>query len=299
MKFFFKKIFHIYSVVSNEAYENHLFAYASQASFFVIISAIPFIMLVFSLLQLFLSVDTSYFISLVNDFFPVQVQKLIIDELNDAYTKVTVSSISLTSVFLVWSASRGVKAISYGLRMVFGTNDKANYWVSTFWSLIYTFLFAVGLIASVVAIVFGKAIADLIIDFFPEIKTAMEWILDFRYIVLLLFMTLIFMSAYKFLGKSKIKFTKQFFGAFLASASWLLFSYFYSLFIANIGRFSYIYGSLAAIIFMMLWTWFCMLIFLFGAEINDYIYSNGNTPFKLIKSVFPSKSVNSQKYIKK
>lgn len=299
MKFFLKKLFHIYSVVSNEAYENHLFAYASQASFFVIISAIPFIMIVFYMLQLFMPVDTAYFSSLANEFLPVQIQNLIVRELNDAYTKVTVSSISLTSVFLIWSASRGVKAISYGLRMVFGTNDKVNYWVMTFWSLIYTVLFAVGIIATIVAVVFGKAISDFIIDFFPSIKAVIELILDFRYVVLLLFMTLIFMSAYKFLGKSKVRFGKQFFGAFLASASWLLFSYFYSLFIANIGRFSYIYGSLAAIIFMMLWTWFCMLIFLFGAEINDYIYSNGNTPLKLIKSIFPSKSVTSQKYIKK
>lgn len=286
MKFFLKKLFHIYSVVSNEAYENHLFAYASQSSFFVIISAIPFIMIVFYMLQLFMPVDVTYFTSLASEFLPVQIQNLIIREINDAYTKVTVSSISLTSVFLIWSASRGVKAISYGLRMVFGTNDKSNYWVMTFWSLIYTVFFAVGIIATIVVIVFGKAISDVIIDLVPSTEAIMELILDLRYFVLLLFMTLVFMSAYKLLGKSKIKFRKQFFGAFLSSAAWLLFSYIYSVFIANIGRFSYIYGSLAAIIFMMLWTWFCMLIFLFGAEINNYIYSGGNTAFGFIKSFF-------------
>ncbi len=34
---------------------------------------------------------------------------------------------------------------------------------------------------------------------------------------------------------------------------------------------SYIYGSLAAVMLMMLWVYFCMMILLAGAEINKLL----------------------------
>ena len=48
----------------------------------------------------------------------------------------------------------------------------------------------------------------------------------------------------------------------------MLYSYFYSLYIVYFPNASYIYGSLAAVILFMLWVYFCMIIFLVGAEIN-------------------------------
>lgn len=62
--------------------------------------------------------------------------------------------------------------------------------------------------------------------------------------------------------------TDQIPGAFIAASGWMLYSYFYSLYIVYFPNASYIYGSLAAVILFMLWVYFCMIIFLVGAEIN-------------------------------
>ena len=289
MKNFLKNCFGVYKEISKEVTENHIFAYASQSSFFVVVSAIPFVMIVLYILQMIVTVSPDDIFSLVGEFLPAQVQNLIIRLIDDAYSKVTVSSVSLTSVFLIWSASKGLKAICYGLRITFRTNDNSGYFVITFWSLIYTLFFIVIITALAVVIVFGKSLATLIITYFPDFKDIVNLILNLRYIVFLLVLTLLFMSCYKFLGKSEIKFKKHFLGAFIAALSWLLFSYFYSLFLSNLGRFSYIYGSLAAIIFMMLWMWFCMLFLLFGAELNYYIYSDDIGIVQKIKNIILNK----------
>ncbi|MBS5724524.1 MAG: YihY/virulence factor BrkB family protein, partial [Clostridiales bacterium] len=61
-------------------------------------------------------------------------------------------------------------------------------------------------------------------------------------------------------------------GAIFAALGWVLFSYFYSLYIQYFPSASYLYGSLAAIVFLMLWLYICMMILIYGAEINKYIF---------------------------
>ncbi len=51
----------------------------------------------------------------------------------------------------------------------------------------------------------------------------------------------------------------------------MVFSFFYSIYIEHFSNYSFVYGSLAAIVFLMLWLYFCMNIFLFGAQINKMI----------------------------
>ena len=144
----------------------------------------------------------------------------------------------------------------------------------------------VSILLSIGALLFGKYLANLLSKYIPAVKTVTDIILDLRYLILLVFLTLVFMSAYKFLGKTKIKFSKLFPGAVLSAAFWLLFSFGYSIYIANMSRFSYIYGSLTAIIFLMLWLWFCMISLLLGAEVNRWLYENKLSFFGLLKIMF-------------
>lgn len=270
--------------------ENHIFAYAAQASFFVIISAVPFLMIILNILQAVMPVSQQYFDRVIVEFLPMQIQGLAKDIISDFYSNVSVPLVSVTTIFLVWTASRGVRAISSGLQVVFDTNDDQGYIKSSAWSLIYTVLFMVSIVASIGVLLFGKYAANLIASYIPAFSRLVDLILNMRYIVLLVFLTIIFMSAYKFLGKSKMRFRNQFVGAALSSGFWLGFSYVYSIYIQNLGRMSYIYGSLTAIVFLMLWLWFCMISLLFGAEVNRWLYERNISIIGLFKSVFGDKN---------
>lgn len=262
--------------------DNHVFAYASQASFFVIISAVPFLMLIINIFKMVLPVSQEDFYNII-EMLPIQIQDLSKDLVDDFYGKVSVPFISVTTIFLLWSASRGVKAISMGLRVAFNTNEETNYIKSTFWSLIYTVLFMVSIVVSVALLLFGQYIAGLIQKNIPSFHRVVELVLNLRYFILLVFLILVFMTAYKFLGKSKIKFRGQFVGAALSSGFWLVYSYFYSLYIQNLSSLSYIYGSLAAVVFLMLWIWFCMISLLFGAEVNRWLFEHDISILTLFK----------------
>ena len=283
------KVFGFFAKLSNLFIDNHIFAYASQASFFVIISSVPFVMLLLNILQMVVPVPQEYIDSAINNFLPMQITDLAHNIVADFYSNVTVSLMSITTIFLVWAASRGVNAISAGLRVVFDTNDDGNYLKSAFWSLVYTILFMISIVVLVGVVLFGGHIADVISEYIPAVKWIVNAILEIRYIVLFVFLTLLFMSAYRFLGKSKIKFISQFAGAFFSSCFWLVFSSFYSIYIQNVGRLSYIYGSLTAVVFIMLWMWFCMISLLFGAQINRWLFERDITLSRLYKQIFAKK----------
>ena len=60
-------------------------------------------------------------------------------------------------------------------------------------------------------------------------------------------------------------------GAFFAAACWIIFSIAYSVYIDTFSDYTYFYGSLTAVVLLMLWVYICMNIFLYGAQINKYI----------------------------
>lgn len=81
---------------------------------------------------------------------------------------------------------------------------------------------------------------------------------------------LIFLILYKMLPNRKATFKSQVPGAVLIAAGWSLFSYFFSLYFELFPGFSNMYGSLTALIMVMLWLYICMNLLLYGAETNSY-----------------------------
>ncbi|MGN0174317.1 MAG: YihY/virulence factor BrkB family protein [Acutalibacteraceae bacterium] len=284
-----------YMGFSKEIEDHHIFAYASQASFFVVISAFPFLMILLNILQAVMPVPKEYFQSFIAEFLPYQIQELANKLVDDFYGKVNISLVSVTTIFLIWSSSRGVKAITYGLRIVFNTKEDQGIIKLTLWSLVYTVLFMVSIIVSIAVLLFGSHLFDMLGNYIPPIKTLLSLIFNLRYVVLHVFLTLVFMGAYKFLGKTKIKFRKQFIGAALSAAFWLIFSYFYSLYIENFSKMSYIYGSLTAVIFLMLWLWFCMISLLIGAQVNSWLYQKNMSLLDFVKGGFVQMKQNNKK----
>lgn len=255
--------------------ENHVPAYASQASFFIIISSVPFFMLFFSVLRLFIPLDKSMFTKTVFSFLPHQVEDFagrIIDEL---YSNVSVSIISVTTVTLLWAAARGVKSIVTGLKNIYGTSTSIDFILNIILSLMYTLIFIAVLLVTIAVLIFGRMLNELIFAEMPFVKGIINNILGLRNVLFLLPLTLFFALSYKFLAKNKLPFHKHIFGAFSAALGWMIFSYFFSLYVDNFANYSYIYGSLTAIILLMLWLYACMTMFLLGAQTNVWMYEKG------------------------
>ncbi len=244
--------------------------YAAQASFFVIISAVPFLSLLISIIGIVAPAE-------VPDFFGnLPVSDSFADILNTILTELktapNVSLLSVSAVTTLWSASKGITAIRGGIEKVYHAKRGKNIVSRRIKSLVITLVFIALIVAVVVLLLFGDFISDQL-----SIIHISDIVLRMRAPFFVLFMCIIFTATYAFTAK-RSEFVKggilpHIPGAVFSSVGWVAFSYFYSLYINHFPNASYIYGSLAAVCLIMLWLYFCMIILLLGAEVNKIYFA--------------------------
>ncbi len=253
----------------NAVIADNISIYAAQASFFLIISTIPFIMLLLTLLKYFIPMDQMTVLTAINRFAPETIGNFLTTVVNELFSKTSNAPlISVTAVSTLWLASKGIMALYLGINNVYKPEKMPNYFYNRFMAVLYTLIFIAALILTIVVFGFGGKIEKFLAPRLPFISAVVAFFMNFRIIVFIIILTLIFAVSYSFLPRSKKGFKYQLPGALCAAAGWILFSFFYSIYIEYFSNYSYVYGSLAALVFLMLWLYFCMNIFLYGAEIN-------------------------------
>ena len=109
---------------------------------------------------------------------------------------------------------------------------------------------------------------------FPVLAEITLYIISFRQLLSLTILTLIFAGLYTFIPDKKQKISSQLPGAIFSTVCWMGFSFAFSIYFDNFSNYSYMYGSLTAIVLLMLWLYFCICILFLGAEIN-YFWEKG------------------------
>lgn len=251
--------------------DDDLGVYAAQASFFILISAIPFIMLAMSIIKLFVNIDITHALRAINSFAPSEISVFLTDIINDLFTKSgSVKVISVTAVSTLWLSSRGVMALYTGLNKVYNTRE-GNYFVARLVSILYTLAFIAALILTIAFFGFSSKLEYFINSHSPLLSVLMDFFLRGKIIIFMIFLTFVFALFYKFLPKKNNCFKAQLPGAAFSAVGWMGFSFAYSIYIEHFSNYSFVYGSLTAVVFLMLWLYFCMNIFLFGAQFNKLL----------------------------
>lgn len=247
--------------------EDSVSAFSAQAAFWILISFFPFIMFLLTLLQ-YLPFTESAVLSLFTKIFPGVLSSTMVTLIAEIYDKASGTIISITVITALWSASRGFLAIVRGLNSVYSINETRNYFVLRFVSTLYTLIFTVIIIITLGILVFGNRIFLWIEARIPFLADLALLIISLRTIISLCMLVAFFLALYVFIPNRKTKLLKELPGAIVSAIGWMGFSYAYSFYIDNMQNMAYMYGSLTAIVLLMLWLYFCMYIMFIGAEVN-------------------------------
>lgn len=271
-----KKIFTKVQTILDVFQEHRLNAAAAHAAFFIILSFIPCVILLFSLLQ-FTSIDKVTITVMIQKMLPREMQTFFAGIIRDAYNR-TASTVSLSALATVWSAGRGMMALTQGLQWIAGIKESRNYFAVRFRATLYTVVMLLSIIVFLLLGVFGNTLLNIIAVRFPIATYAVEIIIDIKNVFLLLFATVIFTLIYRFMPGNEIPLSQHLPGAVVSSLGWFLFSYAFSVYVDDFSGFSNMYGSLTALILLMLWLYFCMYITLIGAEFNQLLVKRREKP---------------------
>ena len=248
--------------------KDEMTVYAAQASFFTIIAAFPFIMLLMAMIQLIPTITKSNLLQVITSLVPANLKSLVFGVVENIYTNSPATVLSVTAIAAIWSASRGMLSIERGLNRVFGKQKKRNYVVTRMICAGYTIIFMLICILTLVLLVLGSSIQGFVEHHFPVVAEITHYVISFRTVLL----TICFTFLYTYVPEKKQHFKKQLPGAIFSTLGWIAFSFAFSIYFNNFSNFSVMYGSLTAIVLLMLWLYVCICILFLGAEIN-YFYS--------------------------
>jgi membrane protein len=261
------------SIFFKKVSDDGVAAYAAQVTFFVLLAFFPFLIFLI-LLASKLSVSSDYLISQLMAVFPGELEDYmlhVMDEVRNSNDSAFSSFSIITVVVSLWSAAKGIQAMTYGLNKVYNVEKNKNFFLLRLLSALYTFVFAIMLFVIMGIHVFGSYIVARVIDLWPRMAkfTLLMYSLKSGFTFLILF--LVFLLIYYQLPGRKGRFKHEFTGAAAAALAWMLMTNGFSVFIKYSASASYMYGSLTSIILIIIWLYIGMQIILYGAEINYYM----------------------------
>lgn len=270
---FFVRCFRTIIYFSEKITEDKIGIYSAQASFFMLLSIFPMIMLFLNIIS-HTNLPESLVPAIIDGYAPSMVRSFLLQIVSELQTKTSGAVISITALLAIWSASKGALSIIFGMREILDATKEKNYFVLRFYSIIYTIILIISLVLALVLLVFGNKIFSHFVDMYSFLH-ALEPLYTFsRYLIVMFIFTLFFISMYKMGGNKRYKFMDLLPGAMFTALGWMIFSYIFSIYVDNFSNYSYMYGSLTAVIIIMLWMYFCMYIMFIGAEINEFLYDH-------------------------
>lgn len=249
--------------------KDRLSEYSAESAFYIILSIVPFVLVFISLIQ-YINIDKDTLIFYAKQIIPNSFQNLSLNVIEEIYSK-TITTLSISIIFTIWSASRGFFAITKGINNIYN-NEKQSYLYAKIRAFIFTILFIFLLIILLMIIVLGNNIGELLKVTLNTTNTDLigEDSIKFREVGLAIIIFLIFMFLYKYIPNCKLKFKGQILGSIFVTALWYILSYAFSIYLQIYSGFSLLYGSLTTIILFMIWTYCLIYIIFLGAEINYY-----------------------------
>lgn len=200
---------------------------------------------------------------------PGQVVSVFSDRLENVVSSGNTSGLSTGAVISIaitfWSGSRGVAALVDMIGVAYRQVDTRSYLRSSILSLILT----VGMLLMLLVTLTLVAVVPVILEYIPLPPLAADLLALTRWpIVLTLFCSSLCILYKLAPDRDDARFVWLLPGSLLATVLWGIMSVGFSYYVENFGSYDATFGALSAIIVLLLWLYYSVLIVALGAELN-------------------------------
>lgn len=252
----------------------HLGLIAAGVAFFGMFSIFPALAALIAIFGLVADpVIVSDQLELVRELIPTEAYALI----NDQVTRLlgaqtgTLGLATLISIFLaVWAARAGVAALIQGLNAINGRPNRGGIWhyiVALFLTVTLMFICIVALLSVVVV--------PVLLALVP-VTAGWSWLIEglrwsVTFVIVLSALSVLYRYGPNRRGDRMRWITP---GAFLVVIVWVAASAGFSYYLTNFGSYNEVYGSIGAVVAMLMWLYISAYLVLMGAALNVIVFSN-------------------------
>jgi len=261
--------------VWDEITEDEVFGRAAELSYYFLLALFPLLIFLTSIIGLVVGSGTGTRHALFNylaKVAPPSAFQLIDSTIWEVSANSGAGKISFGILAALWAASNGMTAITQSLNVAYDVKETRPWWKQRVMAITLTLALSTLIIGALVLVLAGGHIADALAAAhgwgteLPLIWKISQWP------IALACMTLAFALIYYFapdLREQKWSWLTP--GSAIGVVLWLVVSFAFRLYLHFFDSYSSTYGSLGAVIILMLWLYFTGAAILIGGEINSEI----------------------------
>lgn len=261
--------------VWSEIQKDDVFGRSAQLAYYFLLALFPLLLFLTSVMGLVLGSGTGLRHSLFNylsQVMPGDAFKLVDTTMYEISAASGGGKLTFGILAALWAASNGMGAITQALNVAYGVTEGRPWWKQRLTALGLTVILSILIISALVLVLYGGRIADYIAagygygEFFALAWKVIQWPM------VLAFMLLAFALIY-YLAPDRREQTWTWItpGSAIGVALWLLISFGFRLYLHYFNSYSKTYGSLGAVIVLMLWLYLTGASILAGGEVNSEI----------------------------
>ena len=252
--------------------EDRVMSVAGGVTFFALLAMFPAITALVSLFGLFADPATiAESLDLLDNFLPAEALDIVRTQVEKIASAPAVS-LSLAGLFALgmafYSANGGMKALIEALNVAFFKVETRSFVRLNLTAMAFTLSGLVMIILMIGVI----AVIPAILAWVPMSASA-EWMLDIMRWPVMLGLLMLALSAIYRWGPNKADSRWEWIspGAAFAAVGLMAASMLFSWYAANFANYNETYGSLGAVIGLMMWLWIASMVVMLGAEINSEV----------------------------
>ena len=255
--------------VKDEVARDNLSLVAAGVAFYALLAIFPALAAIVSIYGLLADPQTvEQQLAATSQVLPEQARSIIQEQLtrvaSGAPTALGLSAI-VSVLLALWSANKGTQSLITALNIVYDEEEKRGLVWLTVLSLALTLGIILFMIVGLAAIAVMPALFGNL-GLPEEIRQLASWL---RWPILGIGFVIGLAIFYRVApSREGARWRWVSWGAVVATVLWLIGSVLFSWYVSNFGSYNETYGSIGAVVVLMMWFWVSALIVLLGAELN-------------------------------
>lgn len=264
-----KSIFKFMSkeIIKRFKYQN-VSAFGAQLAYFFLLSLFPFLIFLISILSLFsISMDGAF--NILSKIAPNEAIVIIKDYVENLLPTRSINVLSISFLAAIWSSSRGINALINGLNNAYEVQETRGFFKKRILAMFFTILVAFSIVLALTIPSMGMDFLLWISKFVGLTELMIKLWYYLRWLIIILILFLVLGVLYLAAPNKRLKFEEIIPGTIFAIFGWIAISLGFSYFVNNFRNYTIVYGSLTAIIVLMIWLYLSGVILIIGGEINS------------------------------
>lgn len=257
------------SLLLRRYFDHHVARDSAALTYYLLFALFPLLIFLSNLVGI-MEFDVEEFLQQISTIIPADVVRLIRQYLTYVSRDSSRTLLGFSLVFSIYFPYRASNSLMVSVRKAYGMGKPTRFIRYQCKLLLYTLCLILSIVLSIAASIFGNRFLSFLSRFIPWIGDFISLWTDLRF--LLLGVILFFMIAFLYgLAQERKSINRIWPGVIASLVMWIALSMLFSLYVERAARYNVIYGSIGAIIVLLLWLYLASVMLIMGAEFNSVL----------------------------